>query len=147
MTEPIAWDLPDPHVTSMVVATDDIDRMGHANNAAYVRWLEHAAWDHTQAVGLSWNIYQQLNRSFVALRTEIDYLRPALEGDALLLATWVVENDCRLSMTRRYQILRESDQVTLIRARTRWVCVAIDSGKPKRMPEAFAKAYPLISES
>ena len=147
MTDTIAWDLPDPHVTTLEVTAEDIDRMGHVNNAAYVRWLECAAWSHTHAVGLSWETYQQLNRSFVALRTEIDYLQPALEGDTLLLATWVVENDFRLSMTRRYQILRTRDQATLIRARTRWVCVAIDSGKPKRMPEAFVNAYPLTPES
>lgn len=140
------WDLSRPHVLELVVPATDIDRMGHVNNAAYVSWLERVAWDHTQALGLSWEIYRELNRSFVARRTEIDYIAPAMEGDQLLLGTWIVENDHRLSMLRRYQIVRPRDGLTLIRARTRWICVAIDTGKPKRMPPAFAASYPVTPE-
>ena len=140
------WDLSSPHLYRMVVEQADIDQMGHANNAAYVQWLERVAWDHTHAVGLSWDIYKQLNRGFVARHTEIEYLAPAMVGDRLHLATWIVENDQRISMIRRYQIIRESDGQTLVRAKTRWICVAIDSGKPRRMPPEFANSYPVTPE-
>lgn len=139
----VDWDLAEPHVLEFVVPVTDIDRMGHVNNAAYVSWLERVAWDHTQARGLSWEIYQQHNRGFVARRTEVDYIAPAMAGDRLLLGTWIVENDQRLSMLRRYQIVRPRDGLTLLRARTRWICVAIDTGRPRRMPTAFAQAYPV----
>ncbi len=63
------------------------------------------------------------------------------KGEKLLIGTWIVENDQRISITRRYQIVRESEGVTRLRRRTRCVCVALDSGKPRRMPPEFLAGY------
>ena len=139
------WDLPHPHVFSLSVPASAIDVMGHANNVEYLRWLEQTAWDHTRALGLGWEQYQQLNRGMVARHTELEYLAPAFENDELDIGTWIVENDQRISMVRRYQIRRRSDGMTLLRGRTRWVCVAIDSGKPRRMPPEFIEGYALTA--
>ena len=110
--------------------------------------MEKIAWQHTQVLGLGWDEYQRLNRCMVARRTEVDYLAPAFEGEKLLIGTWIVDNDQRISITRRYQIVRESDGVTLLRGRTKWVCVALDSGKPRRMPPEFLSGYqPTAKES
>lgn len=139
------WDLPNPHCFSLTVPAAAIDVMGHANNVEYLRWLEQTAWDHTRALGLGWEQYQQLNRGMVARHTELEYLAPAFENDVLDIGTWIVENDQRISMVRRYQIRRRSDGMTLLRGRTRWVCVAIDSGKPRRMPPEFVEGYALTA--
>ena len=135
------WDLPDVHTVGLTVPGTAIDVLGHANNVEYLGWLEKVAWDHTTALGLGWDSFQKLNRAMVARRTEMDYLAAAFEGDELRVGTWIVDNDGRISITRRYQIIREADGVTLMRARTRWVCVALDSGKPRRMPPEFLRGY------
>ncbi len=145
MSKPSGWDLPSPHIMTMTVPTSAIDVMGHANNVEYLRWLEQIAWDHTRALGLGWEKYQQLNRGMVARHTELEYLSPAFADDQLEVGTWIVENDQRISMVRRYQIRRPADGVTLLRGRTRWVCVAIDSGKPRRMPPEFIDGYTLTA--
>ena len=145
MSKPSGWDLPEPHILTMTVPTSAIDVMGHANNVEYLRWLEQIAWDHTRALGLGWEKYQQLNRGMVARHTELEYLSPAFADDQLEIGTWIVENDQRISMIRRYQIRRPADGVTLLRGRTRWVCVAIDSGKPRRMPPEFIDGYALTA--
>ena len=140
----IHWDLPDVHQIEVVVAPESIDVLGHVNNTEYLRYMEKIAWQHTQVLGLGWDEYQRLNRCMVARRTEVDYLAPAFEGEKLL----IVDNDQRISITRRYQIVRESDGVTLLRGRTKWVCVALDSGKPRRMPPEFLTGYrPTAQES
>lgn len=144
----IHWDLPDVHQIEVVVAPESIDVLGHVNNTEYLRYMEKIAWQHTQVLGLGWDEYQRLNRCMVARRTEVDYLAPAFEGEQLLIGTWIVDNDQRISITRRYQIVRESDGVTLLRGRTKWVCVALDSGKPRRMPPEFLSGYrPTAQES
>lgn len=145
MSKASGWDLPSPHIMTMTVPTAAIDVMGHANNVEYLRWLEQIAWDHTRALGLGWEKYQQLNRGMVARHTELEYLSPAFADDELEIGTWIVENDQRISMVRRYQIRRPADGVTLLRGRTRWVCVAIDSGKPRRMPPEFIDGYALTA--
>lgn len=135
------WDHRPAHVVEVTVSTDDIDQLGHANNVTYLRWLETAAWAHSKAVGLDFGAYERLGVACVARRHEIDYLGPAFEGEHLAVATWVTENDGRLSLWRAYQIVRVADGKTLMRARTHWVCARLDNGRPCRMPEEFKTGY------
>ena len=48
----MSWDLANPFVIDISVVADDIDGLGHANNAVYVSWLERCAWRHSQYLGL-----------------------------------------------------------------------------------------------
>ncbi|MCY1183342.1 hypothetical protein D9M73_239530 [compost metagenome] len=75
------------------------------------------------------------------VRHEIDYLAAAYEGDELQLATWIVDWDQRLKMTRHFQLKRPSDNTTLLRAQTTFVCIELSTGKPKRMPAEFIEGY------
>ena len=137
----LPWDYDKPFVIGLTVAEADIDVMGHTNNVTYLRWLEQVAWAHSTALGLDWAAYQRLKRAMVARRHELDYLLPSFAGDELQIGTWLAENDGKLSMWRRYQVIRAGDGQTLLRGRTHWVCVDLESGKPRRMPEEFLKAY------
>lgn len=135
------WDLPDPHVLEALVEDNMVDQFGHVNNVEYLRLLERVAWDHSWALGVDWNLYAHLDRGMVVRHTDLDYLAPAFPGEHLELGTWIVENDNRISMIRRYQIRRQSDGVTVLRGRMKLVCISIESGKPRRMPPEFIHAY------
>lgn len=137
----MSWDLATPFVIDLAVSADDIDGLGHANNAVYVSWLERCAWRHSQSLGLDLTEYRRLDRAMAVVRHEIDYLASAYEGDALQLATWIIESDQRLKMTRHFQLVRPSDACTLLRARTTFVCIELSTGKPKRMPVEFIEGY------
>jgi acyl-CoA thioester hydrolase len=140
MTE-IKWDYPHPFEIQVQVAQDDTDVLGHSNNVSYLRWLEQAGWAHSNALGLDWPEYQRLKRAMVVRRHELDYLAPSYAGDDLKVGTWLTENDGKLSLWRRYQIVRVADGLTLLRGRTHFVCADLDNGKPRRMPEEFLKGY------
>lgn len=135
-----AWDAPAPHVTAVDVTSAHIDLMQHVNNVHYLQWLENVAWDHSVALGMRQQDYTRLGHGMVVRRHELDYVAPALLGDRVLLATWIVGLD-RLSLHRRYQFVRETDGATLFRGATHFVCVEIASGKVRRMPPEFAEAY------
>ncbi len=137
----IEWRHTTPFTVNMVVCKEDIDELGHANNAAYVRWLERCAWQHSEALGLSLADYRRLDRAMVVLRHEIDYLAASYLGDRLIVATWIVQSDGKLRLTRHFQICRLSDGATLLRAQSTFVCMALSSGKPKRMPPEFLSGY------
>lgn len=137
----MVWDLATPFVIDLTVMADDIDGLGHANNAVYVSWLERCAWRHSQRLGLDLTVYRNLDRAMAVVRHEVDYLAAAYEGDELQLATWIVDWDQRLRMNRRFQLRRASDGVTLLRAQTTFVCIELSSGKPKRMPAEFIEGY------
>jgi acyl-CoA thioester hydrolase len=135
------WDLPTPFTIELNVGADDIDGLGHANNAVYVSWLERGAWRHSQHLGLDLVAYRRLDRAMAVVRHEIDYLAAAYEDDQLVLATWIVDWDQRLKMQRRFQLIRPRDGVTLLRAQTTFVCIELSTGKPKRMPAEFVEGY------
>jgi acyl-CoA thioester hydrolase len=137
----MVWDLATPFVIDLVVGAEDIDGLGHANNAVYVTWLERCAWRHSQQLGLDLTEYRRLDRAMAVVRHEIDYLASAYENDELELATWIVDWDRKLKMTRRFQLRRPADGVTLLRAQTTFVCIELSSGRPKRMPAEFIDGY------
>jgi len=143
------WDLPRPFVIDILVAPEAIDHYGHVNNAQYLRWVEQASWAHSGQLGLTLEHYRALDRAMAVHRHELDYLAPGFEGERLAMATWIVACDSRLTLTRRFQLIRPQDGVTLLRARTRYACIALSSGRPRRLPPEFVSAYggALVAES
>ncbi len=139
------WDVSSPFIERVTVLPADIDEFGHTNNVVYLRWLERAAWNHSVSLGLSMDDYRRLNAGCVARRHEMDYLAATLVGDELRVATWIAECDAKFTMWRGYQIIRPIDGKTIMRARTHWVCVDLQTGRIKRMPAEFVAAYRPIS--
>jgi len=135
------WDRPDPFTLDISVQSDDIDGLGHANNAVYVSWLERCAWRHSQRLGLDLTEYRRLDRAMAVVRHEIDYLASAYEDEQLVMGTWIVEWDRKLKMDRCFQLIRPADGMTLLRARTTFVCIELASGRPRRMPAEFLDGY------
>jgi acyl-CoA thioester hydrolase len=132
---------PAPHVIELEVEAQDIDAYEHVNNAVYLTWLDRAAWSHSAALGVPLEQCVALRRGMAALRTEIDFVRAALLGDRVRVATWIAGSNGRLRVERRFQVVRARDGATLARARTEYVCINLDSGRAVRMPELFARAY------
>jgi acyl-CoA thioester hydrolase len=137
----IKWDYATPYLLKFEVSQADTDILGHANNVRYLGWLEQLAWAHSTALGLDWPEYQRLRRAMVVRRHELDYVAPAFAGEKLMGGTWLTGNDGKLSLWRRYQLVRVTDGQTLLRGRTLFVCADLDNGKPRRMPPEFIQGY------
>lgn len=135
------WDYPQPFILPVVPHAADIDGLNHTNNAVYVRWCEQAGWAHSKRLGLSLDDYRRLDRAMAIRRGHYDYLLPTFEGEALSLATWLVGGDGKLSMERRFQLVRERDGATVLRGRWELVCIEIGSGRARRMPAEFLDTY------
>ena len=135
------WDYPNPYTLPRVPQAADIDGLNHTNNAVYVRWCEQVGWAHSEALGLTLDDYRELDRAMAIRRGEYDYILPTGLGEPLLLGTWLVAGDGKLSMARRFQLIRESDGATVLRGHWDLVCIDISSGRPRRMPQAFLDAY------
>lgn len=141
MNAPNGFDLPVPHVIDLTVGATDIDAYNHVNNAVYVTWCDRIAWDHSTALGLPLSRCLELDRGMAVVRTVIQYLRPALLGDVVHVATWIVPVESRLRVRRRFHIKRAVDDCTLARAEIEYVCIELSSGKPTRWPPEFRERY------
>lgn len=122
------------------VGDDDIDMLGHASNIAFVRWIQEAAIAHSMARGLDVEGYRKLGAFFVVRRHEVDYLRPVLRGEELLLRTWI-DSAAAAKCERCVDIVRVSDSVAVARARTVWGYVDVNSGRPTRIPDELRVAF------
>lgn len=135
------WDRPNPYVLPLAVEDQSIDHYGHVNNAEYLRYVEQVSWAHSNSLGLTFADYQQLDRGMVVVHHEIDYLAPAFAGEQLEIATWIVGFDQRFTLTRRFQLQRPADGKTLMRGLTRFACVQLSNGRPRRLPDEFTRIY------
>jgi acyl-CoA thioester hydrolase len=137
----LPWDLADPFVVEVVVAPEEIDVLGHTNNVHYLAWLQECAWAHSRARGVDEDLMSSLGTAMAVRETRMSYLGATFAGDRLRVGDWITACDGRLRAQRSFQIVREADRVTVLRAVIDYVCIAIDSGRPTRMPAAFVRAY------
>lgn len=135
------WDYPHPFTLSVTPHGDDIDGLNHTNNAVYVQWCEKIGWAHSEALGLDLGDYQRMDRAMAIRRGEYDYLLPTFLQEELTLATWLLATDSKLTMERRFQLVRNRDQATVLRGRWDLVCIELSSGQARRMPAEFCKVY------
>jgi acyl-CoA thioester hydrolase len=143
---PEDWDLPAPFIASVAVAPRDIDAYDHVNNAVYMTWFDHAAWQHSAALDLPIERCLQLDRGMAVLRSVIAYIKPALLGDTIGIATWLLPADGKLRVRRRFQVRRETDAATLARAEIEYACIELSSGRPTRWPPEFRRQYVALEE-
>jgi acyl-CoA thioester hydrolase len=137
----MVWDYPNPFTRPAIPLAADIDGLQHTNNAVYVQWCERIGWAHSEALGLSLLDYQRLDRAMAIRRADYDYLLPTVLGEELTLATWLSASDGKLTMERRFQLVRDRDQVTVLRGRWDLVCIELSSGRARRMPCEFCEVY------
>lgn len=131
---------PDTFRLQLVVTDEDIDALGHASNITFVRWIQDVAIAHSSAVGLDIEAYQRLGAVFVVVRQEIDYVRPAMRADVLEARTWI-SSVMAAKCLRRTELVRKSDGQVLARGLTTWGFVAVDNGRPRRIPDGVRTAF------
>ena len=123
----------EPHATpfelTWQVGADDLDERMHVNNVVYLRWVQDAAASHWSQLAPAGALAQI---AWVALRHEIDYLKPAVLDDVIVVKTWVGVAE-GLSFERFTEMRRRADGELLARARTLWCPVDARTGRPRRV--------------
>jgi acyl-CoA thioester hydrolase len=119
-----------PFELTVTAQPADIDRQNHVNNTVYVRWVQEVATAHWQALAPA---DARDSIGWVVLRHEIDYKSPAGLGDEIILRTWVGKAT-RITFERFTEMRRASDSELLSQARTIWVPINPETGKPTRVP-------------
>jgi acyl-CoA thioester hydrolase len=126
------------------VRPEEIDPQGHANNVAYVQWMQEAALAHSAAQGWPAAKYREQGITWVARSHTIEYRRPAFLDEEVCVRTWVATME-RCSSLRRYQVLRVADGQVLALAETNWALVAIEAQRLARIPAEVAAAFELVA--
>lgn len=129
-----AYELP------LVVAADDIDANGHVNNVVYLRWIQDVAIAHWRAA-IAQNAWPRADEIvWVVRKYEIEYLRPAFAGEALLARTWASPAGAA-TFDRHTEISRPADGQVLTRALGLWVVVDARTNRPRRIDAGLRELF------
>ena len=109
---------------------EHIDELSHVNNAVWVQWIQQVAVAHWESAAV---VCHRDAYFWVVVRHEIDYLRPAHEGERITARTWVGDAP-QGARSDRYMEFIGPDGKLCVRARTQWAIIDRALGRPIRVP-------------
>ena len=127
-------------VTQLRVRHYEMDTLGHVNNAVYQHYLEQAAIEHCEYLGLTLDRFRELGGAFVVRKLEIEYLSSAVAGDLLEIKTWA-EAMKGTRAVRHYEIRKQGEENLVVKAQAVWVWVEAATMRPRGIPEAVFEAF------
>ncbi|WP_242139835.1 acyl-CoA thioesterase [Sphingomonas sp. TREG-RG-20F-R18-01] len=124
--------------TLLITATpDDIDELGHVNNAVWVRWIQQIAVAHWQAIAPP---EQQAAYVWVVTRHEIDYCGNVAAGETVTGETWVPAPPTGARFDRHVRFLGADGKVK-VQAVTTWALIDRVTGRLLRVREEIAAPF------
>ena len=121
----------------ITAAAADIDELGHVNNAVWVQWIQDVAVAHWDAAA---DPAHKDSYFWVVVRHEIDYLRPAFEGERVTARTWI-DPEIQGARSVRHMEFTGPDGKLLVRARTQWAIIDKAAGRPVRVPREVVAPF------
>ena len=122
------------------VLPEDIDELGHVNNAVYLQYVEAVGRAHAERFGLTLEGFRAHGVVPVIRRHVATYHRPAVLGDTLRVSTRVTKLDGPRA-ERHNEVRRASTGALLVEVVTEWVWLDPASGRPKRAPRAVQELF------
>jgi 4-hydroxybenzoyl-CoA thioesterase len=116
------------------VYIEDTDAGGIVFHAKYLHYMERARTEWVRSCGVSLRAGLADNISYVVQRLDIHYAVAAKLDDELLVTAEPVAFG-RVWMDFRQRVLRAADRKLLSDSNVRVACVALDTGRPRRLPE------------
>lgn len=116
------------------VYIEDTDAGGIVYHARYLHYMERARTEWVRSCGVGLRAGLADNISYVVQRLSIHYAVPAVLDDELIVTAEPVVFG-RVWMDFRQRVVRAKDDKLLCEANVRVACIALDSGRPRRLPE------------
>ena len=116
------------------VYIEDTDAGGSVFHAKYLHYMERARTEWVRSCGVGLRAGLADNISYVVQRLDIHYAVAARLDDELLVTAEPVAFG-RVWMDFRQRVLRATDRKLLSDSNVRVACVALDTGRPRRLPE------------
>ena len=126
-----------PFEKRITATAEDIDELGHVNNAVWVRWIQDMATSHWNAVAPPAHREAYV---WVVTRHEIDYLRAVSPGETVTGRTWVGEAPKGARFDRHVEFVGEDGKLR-VRAKTTWAIIEKKTGRPVRVPDEVAAPF------
>ena len=118
-------------------APDDIDELGHVNNAVWVRWLQEIAVSHWEAVAPPDQVAAYV---WVVTRHEIDYRGNVGPDETVTAETWVADAPKGARFDRHVRFVGQDGRVKVEAVRT-WAMLDRVTGRLARVRPEIAQPF------
>lgn len=122
---------------SITATPDDIDELGHVNNAVWVQWVQRIALAHWYAVAAA---ADQEKYFWVITRHEIDYRGNVSAGETVTGETWVPDPPRGARFARHVRFVGEDGKVK-VEAVTTWAMIDRATGRLARVTPEIAAPF------
>ncbi len=122
---------------TITAGPDDIDELGHVNNAVWVRWIQDVAVAHWHAVAAPEHHDAYI---WVVTRHEIDYRGNVSEGETVIGETWVPEPPRGARFDRHMRFTGEDGKVK-VEAVSTWAMLDRATGRLVRVRDEIAAPF------
>lgn len=123
-----------PFTLSIAASPEDIDELGHVNNAVWVRWIQDISTAHWQALA---SAEQQAAYIWIVTRHEIDYRGNIALGEHITARTWLSEMPRGARFNRNVDFTNAGGSV-IVSAITTWALLDRESGRLLRIrPDVY----------
>ncbi|MEG1261089.1 MAG: thioesterase family protein, partial [Akkermansia sp.] len=120
----------------------DTDCGGVVHNLAYLRMIETNRTRLGSLLGMDYARMTTKGRFAVVVRHEVDYIRPAVMGDRLLIHGWVSSMQ-KATFWCDFELRRASTSELLVKAHQKLALVQMPAGRPIRLPEEWREHWEL----
>jgi len=122
-----------PHWTEIKIRFRDLDPLNHVNNAVFNTYFEEARINFVQSVKMFRDSMTQ-GKSFVLVHMELDYLKPILYGESILIGSAL--DELGNSSIKGFQAIydQESKELKAV-CKTTGVWFDLKTQRPTRIPQ------------
>ena len=124
-----------PFKFPITVLPEDIDFMGHVNNARYLNWVQDAVLAHWQKLAPAEEV---ASKAWVALKHEITYRKPAFLEDDVIAST-VLEH--YKGARAFYHTVIERGGVVLAEVKSSWCCIDAETLRPAKIGDNMREFF------
>jgi YbgC/YbaW family acyl-CoA thioester hydrolase len=118
----------------------DTDCAAVVHNIAYLRFIETARTLLAEQLGMGLVEMARTHIYPVVVRTEVDYRKPAVLGDKLVIHGWLESID-RMRFWCAFEIRRPSDGALIVSSRQMLAVIEMPPGKPVRLPADWSVRF------
>lgn len=124
-----------PYIHNITVKETEIDSLNHVNNVVYLQWINDVSALHWKTLS-----NEEINSKYiwVAVRHEIDYIKPAFLNENITIKTWIATLKGVKSI-RNVEIYRENQ--LLAKSKTTWVLLDAKTQKITRIPKEIEMLF------
>ncbi|QNQ08951.1 acyl-CoA thioesterase [Sphingomonas alpina] len=126
-----------PFTLTITASPDDIDELGHVNNAVWVKWIQDIAVTHWTTIA---SAEQQAAYIWVVTRHEIDYRGNVGAGETVTGETWVPEPPRGARFDRHVRFTGPDGKVK-VEAVSTWALLDRATGRLQRVRPELAAPF------